>query len=181
MAKNNSLFANTQVADTVGIYRGRLDVGNTGSSNWVGEGPCVFEVDVPFTAAQLNAGSVTLIDPAVVPRGLKLYVTDWAIRFGGVAFATANDARISTLAAASDANAVADFVTVAAANTTGYASRGAGTTPSTGVTQGTPFREGTGGTVNQGLQLRLATAGGVTTTGTAGAAGSVYVRGYLGL
>lgn len=179
MARSGALFAQRLVQQAVGLFRGRIDVGAAVGSNWQGEGSCLFEVDVPYSAAQLNTGSVPLIEASAVPRGMRLYVTDWAIRFGGTAFATANDVRISTLAGPGDSAAITDFVTVAVANTNQFQTRGSGTSPSTGVTQGPAFRDGTGGTVNQGLQIRLANSAGATVTGTAGSNGSVYVRGYF--
>ncbi len=164
MGKSRQPFRDKQPAVAPTMVSGLIDVGN--------DGPCFFTVDVDVTAAQLIAGAVTILADSLVPRNCKCYIRDYQIRWGGVAFATATDIRLS------DTNAApVDFVTVLIANTVNIFHRlSASVVAMVGVTQGAALTSQAtdGGTVGKGLQIR--------STGAAPTAGSTFrvtVSGYF--
>lgn len=164
MGVSKSPFRDKQAPDPPCQVYGRLNVGN--------DGPCQFEAEVEITAAQLIAGAVVLLPDSLVPRNCKCFIRDYEIRWGGSAFATATDVRLS------DTNASpVDFVTVLVANTLNALHRLSPTgVTQTGVTQSTALTStaSDGGTVGKGLQVR--TTG---STPTAGSTFRVYVRGFF--
>lgn len=157
MATTHKQFLGKIVDYLTGYRRGKL--ANT-------DGACTFEIDQAFTTSTLTGtASVTLLEDAAVPTGLKCYITEYVIRFGSTAFAA--NVKIS------DSNSTpVDFVTVLAANTTGYYCNTCGTLP-TGLTQEAALTANSGGTASKGLVLRSAS------TQSLGSAGSVYIRGYF--
>lgn len=172
MPAASTLFNNKPIR----YIRAFLGLGRTGSKidqsqQTQQHGPAFFEVDLDVTAAQIIAGPVTVVPDSMVPPGYKLYLTDYQIRWGGTAFTTATDVRIS------DTNSTpVDFVTVTVANTGSnniHRLSPTGVTQ-TGVTQGAGIVNRGGGTSGKGLQIR--TTG---STPAAGSAFSVYVRGYF--
>lgn len=158
MPGTGKLFAGKIASLIAGIVRGKPSTS---------DGACSFVVDKDVTAADLIAGDVTLVADSDVPRGHKCYITDYQLRFGGTAFATATDVRISDTAPSPT-----DFVTVAIANTTGF--KHLTSASQTGVTNGNALLLRQGGAAGRGIRLR--------TTGSAPTAGSdlsVRIEGFF--
>jgi hypothetical protein len=158
MPRTGKLFAGIVSELFSGIARGKI---------CTTDGACQFVVDKDILASDLAAGDVTLVKDSEVPRGHKCYVTNYQLRFGNTAFATATDVRLSD-----NASTPTDFVTVTIANTTGF--KHLTSASQTGVTHGSALLQRTGGAAEKGIRLR--------TTGSAPTAGSdfsIRVEGFF--
>jgi len=120
-----------------------------------------------FTAAEIIAGTQTVIEDAAIPSGMRLYITNFTLIFTGTAFG--QDVILS------DSNGTpVNIATVAAANTdTGIFTKESTGGTATGMTQGAAITGGTSLTAGKGVVVRSAA------TNTNGATMRVIVEGYL--